>query len=58
MTLNSGFKMRDKFTLIIETLVTKPFNTGNVWCRGRWAAIEGGAGVSASSKMPPSVHEW
>lgn len=50
--------MRDKFTLIIETLVTKPFNTGNVWCRGRWAAIEGGAGVSASSKMPPSVHEW
>lgn len=41
----TGFKMRDKLTLIIETLVTKPFNTGNVWCRGRRAAIKGGAGV-------------
>lgn len=41
----TGFKMRDKLTLITETLVTKPFNTGNVWCRGRRAAIEGGAGV-------------
>lgn len=31
--------------LVSENLLTKPFDTGNVWCKGRRAAIEGGTGV-------------